>query len=95
MTDIKVTFASAQAKADELDAEANKIKQLLEQETALVSAISAQWDGQGAASWAQQQAEWQKEAGEEVEALNRLSAAVRQALGLMKDTETQVSGLFS
>ena len=94
MSDIKVTFASAQQKADLLDAEAAKIQSILDQETALINSIAGEWVGGGEEAWAAQQAEWRKEAGEEVAALRGLSAAVRSALGTMKDTETQVAGFF-
>jgi uncharacterized protein YukE len=96
MTDIVLKFNEAQQAVDELNAEAAKLEELTAEEGALVDQIAgSQWTGAGEGSWEQRQREWQKESVEESAALRRLVEAVGAAHGLMKDTETKVSGLFS
>jgi uncharacterized protein YukE len=96
MTDIVLKFNEAQQAVDELNAEAAKLEELTAEEGALVDQIAgSQWTGAGEGSWEQRQREWQKESVEESAALRRLVQAVEAAHGLMKDTETQVSGLFN
>ncbi|MFV8054294.1 WXG100 family type VII secretion target [Mycobacterium sp. 48b] len=94
-TDIAVQFERTRQLAAELDAEAAKVKQILEEETALVSDIRGMWTGAASEQFNQQYTEWNKEADEEAAALDKLCTAVHQGIDTMSATETDVTGMFS
>lgn len=92
--EIKVRFAAAEEKAQELEKEVTAVGNQLDKEEALIASIAGGWEGAGQESWHQRQSEWNKEADEERLALQQLVAAVREALGTMSKTEADVSSLF-
>ncbi|AMD53876.1 hypothetical protein ATO49_03480 [Mycolicibacterium fortuitum subsp. fortuitum DSM 46621 = ATCC 6841 = JCM 6387] len=61
-TDIAVQFERTRQLAAELDAEAAKVKQILEEETALMADIGGTWTGTASDQFNQQYREWNKEA---------------------------------
>lgn len=94
-TDISVQFERTRQLAAELDAEAAKVKQILEAETALMADIGGTWTGSAAEQFSQQYSEWNKEADEEAAALDKLCAAVHGGIDTLNSTETDVTGMFS
>lgn len=93
-TDIAVQFERTRQLAAELDAEAAKVKQILEEETALMADIGGTWTGTASDQFNQQYREWNKEADEEARALDQLCAAVHAGIDTLNSTETDVTGMF-
>ncbi|TVY04897.1 WXG100 family type VII secretion target [Mycolicibacterium porcinum] len=94
-SDITVKFERTRQLAAELDAEAAKVKQILEEETALMADIGGMWSGTASDQFNQQYSEWNKEADEEAAALDKLCAAVHAGIDTLHSTETDVTGMFS
>ncbi|MEV0668877.1 WXG100 family type VII secretion target [Mycobacterium sp. NPDC050441] len=94
-TDIAVQFERSRQLAAELDAEAAKVKQILEEETALMADIGGMWSGTASEQFNQQYSEWNKEADEEAQALDQLCAAVHAGIDTLNTTESDVTGMFS
>lgn len=94
-TDITVQFERTRQLAAELDAEAAKVKQILEEETALMADIGGMWSGTASEQFSQQYREWNKEADEEAQALDQLCAAVHAGIDTLNTTESDVAGMFT
>ncbi|BBX90291.1 WXG100 family type VII secretion target [Mycolicibacterium boenickei] len=94
-SDIAVQFERTRQLAAELDAEAAKVKQILEEETALMADIGGTWSGAASDQFRQQYSEWNKEADEEAAALDKLCAAVHAGIDTLYSTESDVTGMFS
>ncbi len=94
-TDITVQFERSRQLAAELDAEAAKVKQILEEETALMADIGGMWSGTASEQFNQQYREWNKEADEEAQALDQLCAAVHAGIDTLNTTESDVAGIFA
>lgn len=91
---IRMEFTSIDQQVKDLDSEAAKVKELLEEEADLLLDLSNSWSGSAADSFATMYVNFQKEAAEEAVALNKLCAAVHDAYDNMGLIERKVTEKF-
>ncbi|MFG3253606.1 WXG100 family type VII secretion target [Streptomyces sp. NPDC048172] len=91
---LKVTYASLDAAADDLDREARELRADLAKVMGVVKKICDGWDGMSNENYLRVQKMWNAKADDLERRLTSIAGAVRMASGDYRATDKKAAGLF-